>query len=73
MLADVLGVDLDDAEGIPRFIPNWQPEDKEKVLLVLCSSLVTIAETGDTRIVVFSYIAVKKFLISGVRTAGLFD
>ena len=46
-LAEVLAVDFDDAEGIPKLKPNWRWEDQEKALLTSCSSLITIVETED--------------------------
>ena len=45
-LAEVLAVDYDDEEGIPRLNPNWRWEDQEQALLTSCSSLITIVETG---------------------------
>ena len=45
-LAEVLAVDFDDAEGIPKLKPNWRWEDQEQALLTSCSSLITIVEIG---------------------------
>ena len=63
-LAEVLAVDFDDAEGIPKLKPNWRWEDQEKALLTSCSSLITIVETEDSRVVQFSHFSVKEFLTS---------
>jgi ankyrin repeat protein len=63
-LAEVLAVDFDDAEGIPKLKPNWRWEDEEQALLSLCSSLITIVETGVSRVVQFSHFSVKEFLTS---------
>ena len=63
-LAEVLTVDFDDAEGIPKLKPNWQWEDQEKALLTSCSSLITIIETEDSWVVQFSHFSVKEFLTS---------
>jgi Ankyrin repeats (3 copies)/Ankyrin repeats (many copies) len=63
-LAEVLAVDFDDAEGIPKLKPNWRWDDQEKALLTSCSSLITIVETGDSRVVQFSHFSVKEFLTS---------
>jgi ankyrin repeat protein len=63
-LAEVLTVDFDDAEGIPKLKPNWRWEDQEKALLTSCSSLITIVETDDVRIVQFSHFSVKEYLTS---------
>ncbi len=63
-LAEVLAVDFDDAEGIPRLNPNWRWEDEEQALLTSCSSLISIVETDDPRVVQFSHFSVKEFLTS---------
>ena len=63
-LAEVFAVDFDDAEGIPRFKPDWQWEDHELALLSACSSLIAIVQAGDSRFVQFSHFSVKEFLTS---------
>jgi ankyrin repeat protein len=72
-LAEVLAVDFDDSEGIPRLNANWRWEDQEQALLFACSSLIAIVEasdgdpdveTGDSRVVQFSHFSVKEFLTS---------
>jgi hypothetical protein len=72
-LAEVLAVDLDDSEGIPRLNADWRWEDQEQALLIACSSLIAIVETGDddsdvktgdSRVVQFSHFSVKEFLTS---------
>jgi ankyrin repeat protein len=63
-LAEVLAVDFDDAEGIPKLKPDWRWEDHEQALLISCSSLIAIVKTGDTRVVQFSHFSVKEFLTS---------
>ena len=63
-LAEVLAVDFDDAEGIPKLKPSWRWEDQEQALLTSCSSLITIVRTGDSRVVQFSHFSVKEFLTS---------
>ena len=63
-LAEVLSVDFDDAEGIPRIKPDWRWEDQELALLSACSSLIAIVEAGDLRVVQFSHFSVKEFLTS---------
>jgi hypothetical protein len=47
-LAEVLAVDFDDAEGIPRLNSDWRWEDQEQGLLIACSSLIAIVEAGDS-------------------------
>ena len=63
-LAEVLAVDFDDAEGIPKLKPNWRWEDQERALLTSCSSLIIIVETEYSRVVQFSHFSVKEFLTS---------
>ena len=63
-LAEVLAVDFDDAEGVPKLKPKWRWEDEEQALLESCSSLIAIVETDDSRVVQFSHFSVKEFLTS---------
>ena len=63
-LAEVLAVDFDDSEGIPRLRADWRWEDQEQALLIACSSLIAIVEAGDSRVVQFSHFSVKEFLTS---------
>jgi hypothetical protein len=41
-LAEVLAVDFDCGEGIPKLKPDWRWEDHEQALLSSCSSLITV-------------------------------
>ena len=63
-LAEIIAVDFDDAEGIPKLKPSWRWEDQEQALLTSCSSLIAIVGTSDSRIVQFSHFSVKEFLTS---------
>jgi hypothetical protein len=63
-LAEVLAVDFEDAEGIPKLIPSWRWADQEQALLTSCSSLIDIVGAGDSRVVQFSHFSVKEFLTS---------
>ena len=72
-LAEVLAVDFNDVEGIPRLNSEWRCEDREQVLLISCPSLIAIVEAGDSdshvevsysRVVQFSQFSVKEFLTS---------
>jgi ankyrin repeat protein len=49
-LAEVLAVDLDNSEGIPRLNADWRWEDQEQALLIACSSLIAIVEAGDSNL-----------------------
>ena len=66
-LAEVLAVDFDDAEGIPKLKTNWRWEDEEQALLTSCSGLITIVDhywPYSRRVVQFSHFSVKEFLTS---------
>ena len=71
-LAEVLAFDPDVVEGeTPRFRPEWRWEDQEKAVLSACSSLITIVDGEDSRVVQFSHFSVKEFLVSDrLATAG---
>jgi hypothetical protein len=70
-LAEVLAVDFDDADGIPKLNPNWRWESQEQALLTSCSSLITIVDTGSSRVVQFSHFSVKEYLTSArLATSG---
>jgi hypothetical protein len=58
-LAEVLAVDFDGADGIPKLKTNWRWEDEEQALLSSCSSLITIVEADDSRVVQFSHFSVR--------------
>jgi Ankyrin repeats (3 copies) len=72
-LAEVLAVDFDDAEEVPKLKPNWRWEDEEQALLSSCSSLISIVEAEDSRVVQFSHFSVKEFLTSERLTASSGD
>jgi len=63
-LAEVLAIDFDYADGIPKLNPNWRWEDDEQALLTSCSSLIAIVESGESRVVQFSHFSVREFLTS---------
>jgi len=71
-LAEVLAVDFEDAEGMPKLNASWRWEDQEQALLSSCSSLISIVDDGtahdhrgyDSRAVQFSHFSVKEFLTS---------
>jgi hypothetical protein len=63
-LAELLAVDLEDTEEIPRLEPDWRWEDQELALLSVCSSLIAIVQVGGSRFVQFRHFSVKEFLTS---------
>jgi hypothetical protein len=60
-LAEVLAFDFD-VGGTPKLNPGWRWEDQEEAVMSACSSLVTIAKDGDSRVVQFSHFSAKEFL-----------
>ncbi|KAH9962793.1 hypothetical protein BGW80DRAFT_1448371 [Lactifluus volemus] len=68
-LAEVLAVNFDHGEGIPKLNPDWRWEDQEEALQAACSSLIAIVDTGNSRVVQFSHFSVKEFLTSS-RLSG---
>jgi ankyrin repeat protein len=63
-LAEVLAVDFNNADEIPKLNPNWRWEDEEQALLTSCSSLIAVVEANNSRVVQFSHFSVKEFLTS---------
>ena len=63
-LAEVLAIDFNDEGGVPKLNPRWRWEDQEQALLSSCSSLITIVNAGESRVVQFSHSSVKEYLIS---------
>ena len=63
-LAEVLAVDFDNVEGIPRLKADWRWEVQELALQSACSSLIAIVPAGDSLVVQFSHFSVKEFLTS---------
>ena len=69
-LVEVLAVDFNDTEGIPRLKPDWRWEEQEIALQSACSSLIAIVEAGGSRLVQFSHFSVKEFLTSPRLATG---
>ena len=63
-LAEVLAIDFNDEGGVPKLKPRWRWEDQERALLYSCSSLITIVDAGESRVIQFSHSSVKEFLTS---------
>ena len=63
-LAEVLAIDFNDADGVPKLNSNWRWEDQERALLTSCSSLIAVVNAGDSRVVQFSHFSVKEYLTS---------
>ena len=67
-LAEILTFNFDGAHavaGVPMFHADRRPEDQEKAVLSLCSSLITVVpDNWGSRVVQFSHFSVKEFLTS---------
>jgi hypothetical protein len=72
-LAEVLAIDYDGTEPTPKLNPDWRWEDQEQALLAACSSLITIVNIDDSRVVQFSHFSVKEFLTSRRLSASSGD
>jgi ankyrin repeat protein len=72
-LAEVLAIDFDDAEEMPKLNQSWRWEDQERAVLTSCSSLIAIVDTGDSRVVQFSHFSVKEYLTSARLAASSQD
>jgi ankyrin repeat protein len=65
-LAEVLAIDFNAPShgGIPQLNPNWRWADQHQAVLSTCSSLISIVDDGDSRVVQFSHFSVKEYLTS---------
>src|SRR5712691_5144118 len=57
-LAEIFAVDFD-PNSEPRLEEGWRPEDPEEAILSACSTLITIIDGEDPKIVQFSHFSVK--------------
>jgi ankyrin repeat protein len=72
-LAEVLAINFDAEEGIPKLNEGFRWSDQEQAVLSACSSLVVIVEDGASRRVQFSHFSVKEFLTSDRLAASAVD
>ena len=76
-LAEVLAVDFDvlACQGVPQLNPKWHWADQHQAILSTCSSLITIVDDGDSKVVQFSHFSVKEYLTSDwlARSSGDFS
>ena len=64
-LAEILAFDFDGTEGLtPKLNKDWRSEDRQRAVLSACSSLITLVDTGHSRVIQFSHFSVKEFLTS---------
>ncbi len=62
-LAEILAIRFEVGSS-PNYNVNWRPENPEEAVLSACSSLITIVDSGDFRVVQFSHFSVKEYLTS---------
>ena len=64
-LAEIVALDFDGADGAtPQLNECWRSEDRQREVLSTCSSLITLVDDGDSRVIQFSHFSVKEFLTS---------
>ena len=62
-LAELFAI-LPNTETIPGFDIGWRPEDPEEFILSACSTLVTVVNVCDEKVVQFSHFSVREYLTS---------
>ena len=62
-LAEIFAIDFE-SNAISNLMEDWRPENAEEAVLSTCSTLISVIEDHDTRIVQFSHFSVKEFLTS---------
>ena len=69
-LAELLAFDFEASSsgGIPALKEDWRWDDQEEAVLSTCSSLISIARNGGSRVVQFSHFSVKEYLTSSRLT-----
>jgi hypothetical protein len=72
-LAEVLAVEFSADDGIAKLNEDLRWEDSEQAVLAACSSLITIVDFRDSRLVQFSHFSVKEFLTSDRLAASTVD
>jgi Ankyrin repeats (3 copies) len=62
-LAEIFAIQFHSKAG-PNLVEDWRPLDAEDAVLSACSSLISIVNVEDSKIVQFSHFSVKEFLTS---------
>ena len=64
-LAEILALDFDGANGtIPELKEDRRSKNPQEDVLSICSSLIMVADSGQSRVIQFSHFSVKEFLTS---------
>jgi ankyrin repeat protein len=72
-LAEVIATDFSAAGGTLKVDETLRWEDQEQAVLSTCSSLITIVEYRESRLVQFSHFSIKEFLMSDRLSASKTD
>ena len=62
-LAEFLAFDFE-AESTPEYVEDWRPEDPGRAVFSTCSSLLTVVDVDDSRVIQFAHFSVKEYLVS---------
>ena len=70
-LAEIFTIEFD-ADAAYNLVGDWRPENPEEAVLSACSTLVSVIDDEDGKIVQFSHFSVKEFLTSDrLRMSGI--
>ena len=62
-LAEFLAFDFE-GKSTPEYLEDWRPEDPGHAVFSTCSSLLTVVNVNDSRVIQFSHFSVKEYLVS---------
>jgi len=62
-LGEIFTIEFD-ADAAYNLVEDWRPENPEEAVLSACSTLISVIDDEDDKIVQFSHFSVKEFLIS---------
>ena len=62
-LAEIFAIEFH-PDAVPSLMKGWRPENAEDAILSACSTLISIIENEESKIVQFSHFSVKEFLTS---------
>jgi len=62
-LGEIFAIDFDE-DAAPNLMEDWRPENVEEAVLFACSTLISVVDNKDSKIIQFSHFSVKEFLSS---------
>jgi ankyrin repeat protein len=62
-LGEIFTIEFD-SKADHKLVEDWRPLDAEDAILSVCSSLISVVDVEDSKVVQFSHFSVKEFLIS---------